>query len=246
MITGEFGSGKDYLARLIHARRKTQKPFIKINCSAVGNLVQHIELNEVIKNISWGTLFLENFHELDPEYYPFFAGLKCRLLASTEHPVSVGSIFHSGSLSHIHIPPLRERKDTIVHLFNYFLEFYCSEYRREVPDLDVAVYDGLLEYDWPFNVSELKKSVRAMVMIAEKNLFDVSVLPIRIYKGRRHLEYVRNMTISEAVDEVSHFLVKRALEKYAGNQIKTAAALGISEAGLRYKMKKYGLNKKTY
>ena len=72
----------------------------------------------------------------------------------------------------------------------------------------------------------------------------VEYLPFEIKK--HPFEFLEDHDLPEAVGEVEKYLIKKALRRFAGNQSKAARALNVSEAALRYKMKKYGLERKAF
>lgn len=142
------------------------------------------------------------------------------------------------------VPPLKERKQDIPSLFTYFLEQTCEENNKEIPDIPENLYESIIDYNWPGNVTELKKSVENIVLMSKNDELDTSYLPFEVKK--HPLEYMIGYNLPEAVDEVEKYLITKTMKRYAGNQTSAAKALNISEGTLRYKMKKYGLNRKSF
>ena len=62
----------------------------------------------------------------------------------------------------------------------------------------------------------------------------------------KRIHFLEDRDLPEAVSEVERYLIRKTLQRFAGNQTKTARALNISEAALRYKMKKYGFTRKAF
>lgn len=145
---------------------------------------------------------------------------------------------------HIHVPPLRQRKQDIPILFSHFLEELCQKRSRPVPPVPTEIFESLIEYKWHGNVQELMNTVRNLVMMSEEGKLSVEYLPFEIKK--HPLNFLKDKDLPEAVAEVEMFLLRKMLQKFAGNQTKTAHALNVSEATLRYKMKKYGFNKEMF
>ena len=144
----------------------------------------------------------------------------------------------------LHIPPLRNRKQDIPILFTHFLEQCCDEFHREIPPVASNIFESVLEYEWPGNIFELQNSVRNLVAMSPEGKLSISYLPFEV---KRHpFELLEGHELPEAVSEVEKYLIKKALGRFAGNQSKAAHALNVSEAALRYKMRKYGLVKAAF
>jgi DNA-binding NtrC family response regulator len=144
----------------------------------------------------------------------------------------------------IQFPPLNERKQDIPFLFTHFLEMYCEEYQREIPAVPAELFESMMEYEWRGNVSELKNAVKNLILMSPEGTLSVEYLPFEV---KRHpFESLVGKELPDALSEVEGYLIKRALHRFAGNQTKAAHALNVSEAALRYKMKKYGLTRKAF
>ncbi len=143
----------------------------------------------------------------------------------------------------IYIPPLRERREDILPLSEYFIERICQENHKEIKLLAANAKQKLLNYPWPGNVRELANILERVVVMhtakeikAEELLIDQDApLPTRL---------------PEAAAPVSQTLTLRDLEKkfiiesltsHNQNRTKTAQALGISLRTLRNKLKEYNL-----
>lgn len=141
----------------------------------------------------------------------------------------------------IHIPSLKERKQDIPELFIYFLKNYCRQNEIEIPAVPAEMFESILEYDWKGNVRELKNCVENLVMMSSEGELSTEFLPFEI---KRHpLDFLEVKNLKGVITEVETYLIKKALGKYAGNQVKAARLLGIPEATLRFKMKKYAIPK---
>lgn len=141
----------------------------------------------------------------------------------------------------IGLPPLKERKQDIPELFIYFLKRYCQEHDMEIPAVPAEIFESILEYDWKGNVRELKNCVENLVMMSPNGELSTEFLPFEI---KRHpLDFLEVKNLKGVITEVETYLIKKALGKFAGNQVKAAKLLGIPEATLRFKMKKYAIPK---
>lgn len=148
--------------------------------------------------------------------------------------------YQLNSLS-IKIPSLKERKQDIPELFVYFLKKHCCAQDLEIPAVPAEIFESILEYDWKGNIRELKNCVENLVMMSPKGELSPEYLPFEI---KRHpLDFLEVKNLKGVISEVETYLIKKALVKFAGNQVKAARLLGIPEATLRFKMKKYSIPK---
>lgn len=148
--------------------------------------------------------------------------------------------FHLNTLT-IHIPPLRERKQDIPELFIYFLKKFCTEINKDIPAVPSDIFESILTYEWKGNVRELENTVQNLVMMSPETELSPDFLPFKIKKHR--LDFMEPKNLKGWVSEVETYLIEKALNKFGGNQVKAARLLGIPEATLRFKMKKYDIPK---
>ena len=142
------------------------------------------------------------------------------------------------------IPPLRERKQDIPLIFEYFLKQICEENGRVIPPINFEVFNQLLKHDWQGNVKELENTVRTLVLSSPEGELIPEALPFAAQK--EHFSKLEMQNIGLAISRLEKELIEKALRKFAGNQSKAAQVLCISETNLRYKMKKLGLAKKDF
>jgi len=173
-----------------------------------------------------------------------------RLMAGTtnteliRHPGFRTDLYAYISKYLINIPPLRSRKQDIPLLFNHFIKATAKTGNRALPGLPSIIFDSIMEYTWPGNVSELKNTARNLVLMSPEGELASEYLPFEI---KMHpLEFLERFPLKEAVEQVEHYLIKQSLRRFAGNQSKAAKDLGISEAAFRYKMKKFGITRNNF
>ena len=164
----------------------------------------------------------------------------------------------------IYLPALRERKEDIVPLVEFFLEHYNKKFRKAVQGLSEETRRLMLNYDWPGNVRELKNALERAMILEEGNQLRPEDLPFTVASGRsgavpgenklgapieaqpapgkRRLPALSIPEGGTSLEDVEHALVELALQQSHGNQIKAAKLLNISRDALRYKMKKFGLS----
>jgi len=164
----------------------------------------------------------------------------------------------------IYLPSLRERKEDILPLVEFFLAHYNRKFRKSVEGLSDEAKRLVQRYDWPGNVRELKNALERAMILEEGKLLEPDDLPFSIasgpenslgmsgvpstplplgsVSGKRKLPPLSIPEGGTSLEDVEHALVQLALQQAHGNQIKAAKLLSISRDALRYKMKKFGLS----
>jgi two-component system response regulator AtoC len=158
-----------------------------------------------------------------------------------ENKILREDLFYRLNVVPIHLPPLRERKDDIIPLAEFFLSKICRENHRELITLTEKAKNKLLNYSWPGNVRELANIIeRAVVMNTEKTMG-----PEHLYvdgsKDEIGEEGGLSVPMGTSLAELEKLLIIETLEKNQQNKTKTAEILGISQRTLRNKLKEYAI-----
>jgi len=142
----------------------------------------------------------------------------------------------------ITLPPLRERREDIPLLIDYFLKKYSDENQKSITDISKEARALLLRYPYPGNVRELENLIeRAVVLCREENI-TTQDLPFHLKEEKSEKLWEsskKEKTLPESLEEIERDSILKALHQHQGVQTKAAESLGISERVLRYKMKKY-------
>jgi DNA-binding NtrC family response regulator len=153
-------------------------------------------------------------------------------------------LFYRLNVFHIELPPLRERREDIPLLANYFREKYSRTLGKQVTTFSERAQIYLMRYDYPGNVRELENAVERAVTLADQSEITHLDLPPAIREPRTPLldrgtafPYSESMTLAQL--EAEH--IRRVLLHTAGNTTKAAKTLGISRSTLWRKMREYGL-----
>ncbi|UCC48944.1 MAG: sigma-54-dependent Fis family transcriptional regulator, partial [Gemmatimonadota bacterium] len=139
----------------------------------------------------------------------------------------------------IHLPPLRDRREDIPVLANYFLRRQAERYRK--PELRFApdAMQALLEHTWPGNVRELEHVVERTVLMAKGDTIKAEDLGLHLRsEGGGRLEEMK-------LDEAERHLIQRALDRHSGNVSRAAEALGLSRSALYRRLQRYALSGST-
>lgn len=161
----------------------------------------------------------------------------------------------------IKVPPLRQRRDDIPLMMNWFLQRFSKKHRKSISGFRERAVDALVSYDWPGNVRELENMIERAVILAEEGgaldlghlftsdeEFDTSSFTIN-KTGRIAIETAGRpddatlpaSKIIANLEEAELTLLRSALQKCHGNLSKAARTLGITRAKLAYRLQKHGI-----
>jgi len=145
----------------------------------------------------------------------------------------------------IFVPPLRNRKDDIQTLVNYFLQQYCQENGFRQKQLSPEAMEVLLTYDWPGNVRELRNIIERLVIMSAGDTIEPCDLPQHIQSPQAVFtkSLTEGKTLKEVKEEVERAYILWNLEKHDWNISQTAKSLGIERTNLHKKINYYGLKR---
>jgi two-component system, NtrC family, response regulator AtoC len=161
----------------------------------------------------------------------------------------------------IFIPPLRDRKEDIMPLVDFFIERYNHTFKKNIRGATEATRRLLMSHNWPGNVRELKNTIERGMILEDELLLRPIYLPFSVGESGGPTLFERTspsdggqtlpdgrmlprLYIPEggtSLEEVEHTLVELAMKQADGNQTHAAKLLDISRDALRYKLKKFGL-----
>ncbi|MBI5249852.1 MAG: sigma-54-dependent Fis family transcriptional regulator [Desulfomonile tiedjei] len=154
-------------------------------------------------------------------------------------------LFYRLNVVHIHIPPLRERREDIVPLVEHFVSLYNRKMGRSVARITREAQDALLGYTWKGNVRELQNVVERAMILTTGDAITLESLPhdIRVSTSRipGFTEQEETLSLKRASKELEKNFILRALNRTAGNRSQAAALLEISYPSLLQKIKDYGI-----
>ncbi len=157
-------------------------------------------------------------------------------------------LFYRLNVVPVNIPPLRQRKEDIPHLINYFLKKFVSQYEDALPSVSKEALDVLLAYDWPGNVRELENVIEHAIAFSKLKGISLETLPeylrkldVRTDLLSMNLSNKETINLQDALTEVEKKLIQWARQKANGNQVKMAEILGIPRTTLRNRLMKLQL-----
>jgi DNA-binding NtrC family response regulator len=149
----------------------------------------------------------------------------------------------------LNICPLRQRKEDIPLLVEYFLERYSIPLGIDQPNISDKAVKLLMAYEWPGNVRELQNCIYSAITIAGGPIIEPADLPRRIYSDSEHTEEAGVVTgqislaetAAQATAKAERQAISNALSETGGNREKAAELLGIGRKTLYRKLRQYGI-----
>ena len=138
----------------------------------------------------------------------------------------------------IYVPPLRERKDDIPLLVEYFLKNFAQQYGQKQKKISKVTLSSLMDYDWPGNVRELKNTIERFVIMTPPETIDTKYTPS--FKEAK-MDYYSYKTLREARDQFEKDFILKKLQDNNWNISKTAGELEIERSNLHRKIKSLGI-----
>lgn len=135
---------------------------------------------------------------------------------------------------HIHLPPLRDRREDIALLAQHFLKAHVERYRKGITGFDDTALETMRAYAWPGNVRELDHAVERGVLMAQGKVIRAADLGLNAGQAAPRLEEM-------SIEEVEAFLIKKTLARCNGNARQAAEELGLSRSAFYRRLEKYGL-----
>jgi DNA-binding NtrC family response regulator len=170
---------------------------------------------------------------------PVNVRLICATNRNPENMVATGAfredLLYRINTIHIEIPPLRERKEDIIAITEYFLKIYCNKYRKPELNLSSAGLAKLTNYFWPGNVRELQHTIEKAVILSDKNILTPDDFYFKpVMQGMDDL-------IEGTLEEMEQKMISKVILKNNLNLSAAAEQLGVTRQTLYNKMKKYNI-----
>ena len=280
LLLGESGTGKEVAARTLHRNsRRSEKPFMAVNCATLGDNLLESELfghekgaftgavslkKGLLEMADGGTVFLDEVAELpltvqakllrvlqEREFSRLGSTrpikVNLRLIAATNkdmpNAVKAGSfredLWHRLNVVALRMPPLRERREDIPLLANFFLARSSQRCERRVLGINPEAREAIQQYDWPGNVRELENAIERAVVLGSDSEIQVNDLPETIWESAPAMP--GSLTYHAALREAKQTIVTRALERTGGNYQEAARQLGVHITYLHRLMRAFNM-----
>ena len=153
-------------------------------------------------------------------------------------------LFYRLNVVPFYVPTLRERREDIPLLADYFLGEYATAYGRRKKRLAPEVLEVFAGYAWPGNVRELKNVIERLVIMVPGERLESRHLPPELFRESRR-PLAEAATLQEARTDTEREFILRKLEENRWNVSRTAAAVGLERSHLHRKMKALGISPRT-
>jgi two-component system, NtrC family, C4-dicarboxylate transport response regulator DctD len=267
MILGATGTGKELVANALHnLSARSEKPFVPINCATLtpaGFEKTMLGDKGMFARAQGGTLFLDEFTAAPTEVQAMLlrvvetcemtnalsgeqVQLDIRFISATneniEDAIAQGvlrkDLYHRLNTIILQLPSLKDRKDDLALLFEYFIGRHAEVYEIDPPKQTAADISALMSHDWAGNIRELRNVAERCVLAARRGGGGVA----QALRVRDESEDVPE-NLRGAVAAFERQLVARAIQAHRGRMDDTAEALGIGRRTLNEKIVKLGLDK---
>ena len=200
------------------------------------------EISEISVNLQAKLLRVLQEGEIDRVGGSYPVSIDVRVIATTnvdlEEVVEKGEfrkdLYYRLNVISLELPPLRERKNDIIMLAEFFIDKFNRLNGTSVKGLSREAAERLMEYEWDGNVRELENVIHRAVLLSSEDTItpDVLQLPGKKKISRKEMPLV-------PLKEMEKILIERALEETSGNRTRAAKVLGISVRTLRNKLSEY-------
>jgi len=214
-----------------------------------------------------GTLFLDEIGDLAPqaqvkllrflqdrEFYRLGSNqaLKAdvRIIAATNHDLGTlmkegrfrADLFYRLNVIAITVPPLRQRKEDIPLLADFFVKKYGEREGKKIQGITREALNVLVNYSFPGNVRELENVIERAVVFAERDVLGAADLPLILKETAEDDPGDADASLLDKVRRLESREIRRALRESGGVKSRAAKFLGITERMLSYKMKTYDID----
>jgi two-component system response regulator AtoC len=222
----------------------------------------------IVEVANKGTLFLDEIGEmpvslqakllrfLDSGEFRRVGGTKnlksdVRIIAATNRDLSElvrkgefrQDLFYRLNVINIYLPPLRDRRDDIPTLAEYFLRKFSMKLSKSLKGFTQDAMEALLIYDWPGNVRELENVIERAVILSEGEEITRDLLSLPATDNKKYKVQTPGETSENVYDlnEMERLHILRVLQEVRGNRSVASKLLGIDRKTLYLKLKKYGI-----
>lgn len=275
LIEGETGTGKELVARCIHAwSPRSARPMIGVNCAALSESLVESELFGHEKGAFTGaeesragrferahgsTLLLDEISEmpsklqakllrvLEEEEIERVGGSRVlkvdlRVIATTNRALENDSagepfrrdLYYRLNALHLHLPPLRSRREDIAPLALHFFARYRGEALRPLNGISARALELLTDYAWPGNVRQLRNIIQRACILAAGEELRPDDLALNEAPGPQILPFP-----VQTLDHMEKHMILQALHDLNGNKTAAARRLGVTVRTLQNKLKRY-------
>ena len=278
LLTGETGTGKELIARLIHQRSpRGGRTFVKLNCAAVPSGLMESEMfghergaftgavaakSGRFELAHHGSLFLDEIGDIGLDLQPKLLRvlqekeferlgsnrtlkIDVRLIAATNRDLAqmVAShefredLYYRLAVFPIHLPALRERREDIPLLVEYFMGRFARRMKKNIRHIPSPAMEAMTEWSWPGNIRELQNFIERAVILTRGESLEVPVEELTPpWSDRNHPPKSSTLNLRQVERETILAALQKTNCRIAGPN-GAAALLGMKRTTLQYRMR---------
>lgn len=282
LLAGESGVGKDMIARAIHHHSpRRDKPFVKINCTAIPENLMESELFGYEKGAftgantskpgkfeqaDTGTVFLDEIGDVpssvqvkllrilqEREFERLGSNrtrqIDVRVIAATNVDLRAAleqgnfreDLYYRLNVVPLNVPPLREHKEDIPFLAEYFVKKLAKDLDSGVTSISDDAIRRLMQYHWPGNVRELQNVIERSIVLCSCETLEAGDIKLDMAPRARAQSSELSLPDGMTLDEYEQAIIRDALKRANGNKSQTARLLGLTRNALRYRLTQMGI-----
>jgi DNA-binding NtrC family response regulator len=273
LIDGETGTGKTLVAHALHAvGAKAGRKFVLISCSAFdeealnrrlfGPVNPEDPFLPAIEEARGGSLVLEDIETLSdacqakllqvlneqgtPAETRIFAISNLQEAGQTLQTQLRSDLFYRLGQLHITVPPLRQRGDDILVMFNKYCAEFADEYGCDAPAISAQEAAQLLQAPWPGNVRQLINVAERAVLQSRRGEGTISSLLMNDTNDVTSVVTTEGKPLKEYVESFEKMLIENTMRRHKGSIAKVMDELCLPRRTLNEKMAKYGLQRADF
>ena len=152
-------------------------------------------------------------------------------------------LFYRLNVMAVPLPPLRDRRDDIPRLLQFYVDSFNLEFRKKIRGVTPGALKALQAYQWPGNVRELRNAIERAMLLTEGSELTESHFSMLTAADAELSTGMGLPTTGLNLEELERSLVVQALERSGWNQTKAATLLGLNRDQIRYRIEKFKLEK---
>ncbi|WP_118135715.1 sigma-54 dependent transcriptional regulator [Oceanicella sp. SM1341] len=262
LIQGETGTGKTLIARALHGcSPSAEGPFITLNCAALPEDAPIAALHDRLVAARGGTLFLDEVTALPPALQPHLVDAlhdtstgAPRIISAapegTDEAIADGrlrkDLYFRLAAMELVAPPLRDRGEDILLLFDLFAQSLAAEHDATPPALSADDAATLLQFPWPGNVRQLRNLAERAVLRAKRGPVILAELldPVAPSGTEQLPQDLR--PLKDHVEAFERMMIRNALRRHRGSITEVMEELALPRRTLNEKMARYAISRSDF
>jgi formate hydrogenlyase transcriptional activator len=282
LLTGETGTGKELIARLIHNRSsRRQRTFVKLNCAAVPSGLMESELFGHERGAftgavatkpgrfelaNRGSLFLDEVGDISLELQPKLLRVlqekeferlgsnrtqkvDVRPIAATNRDLAQmvanrefrEDLYYRLAVFPIHLPPLRERREDIPLLVEYFVGRFAQRMKKRIKSVPTPAMEAMTAWPWPGNIRELQNFIERAVILTRGEALEVPLEELNPLRTDRNTSETRGGLNLKDVEREAILAALRKTNGRVSGRGGAAELLGLKRTTLQSRMRLLGV-----